>query len=146
MVLLHSAHPKRNQVGSVEGKKYFDPSLARTATGKFIPAGTMMMDDYCLKCHEDAYKGWFHSAHHFSSFNNKPYLFSVRETRQVALKRDGNVKAARWCAGCHDVVPFFSGAFDEDRKSTRLNSSHSQISYAVFCLKKKTDNSYYSYL
>src|SRR2546430_7008511 len=27
--------------------------------------------------------------------------------------------------------------FAEDRKSTRLNSSHSQISYAVFCLKKK---------
>src|SRR5688572_32020422 len=27
-----------------------------------------------------------------------------------------------------------------DRKSTRLNSSHSQISYAVFCLKKKTPN------
>src|SRR5688572_32244432 len=27
--------------------------------------------------------------------------------------------------------------FPEDRKSTRLNSSHSQISYAVFCLKKK---------
>src|SRR2546430_10555057 len=26
---------------------------------------------------------------------------------------------------------------DRDRKSTRLNSSHSQISYAVFCLKKK---------
>src|SRR2546430_10866767 len=29
------------------------------------------------------------------------------------------------------------GALREDRKSTRLNSSHSQISYAVFCLKKK---------
>src|SRR2546430_4206644 len=28
-----------------------------------------------------------------------------------------------------------------DRKSTRLNSSHSQISYAVFCLKKKTNQS-----
>src|SRR5205085_711323 len=28
-------------------------------------------------------------------------------------------------------------AFGSDRKSTRLNSSHSQISYAVFCLKKK---------
>src|SRR2546430_7478322 len=28
-------------------------------------------------------------------------------------------------------------ARDQDRKSTRLNSSHSQISYAVFCLKKK---------
>src|SRR5205085_3546074 len=30
----------------------------------------------------------------------------------------------------------------EDRKSTRLNSSHSQISYAVFCLKKKKTKSY----
>src|SRR5688572_32427472 len=29
------------------------------------------------------------------------------------------------------------GAQQSDRKSTRLNSSHSQISYAVFCLKKK---------
>src|SRR5690349_23525626 len=29
--------------------------------------------------------------------------------------------------------------FREDRKSTRLNSSHVEISYAVFCLKKKTD-------
>src|SRR2546430_13280621 len=28
-------------------------------------------------------------------------------------------------------------SLSEDRKSTRLNSSHSQISYAVFCLKKK---------
>src|SRR3712207_9011604 len=28
-------------------------------------------------------------------------------------------------------------AFPEDRKSTRLNSSHANISYAVFCLKKK---------
>lgn len=113
MVLLHSAHPRKNQAGSAEGKAYFEPSLARTASGKFIPARTMMMDDYCQKCHEDGYKTWFHSAHHFSSFNNPPYLFSVRETRQVALKRDGNVKAARWCAGCHDSVPFFSGAFDD---------------------------------
>src|SRR2546427_9512184 len=31
-----------------------------------------------------------------------------------------------------------------DRKSTRLNSSHSQISYAVFCLKKKNDTRRYS--
>src|SRR3712207_7035075 len=29
---------------------------------------------------------------------------------------------------------------DVDRKSTRLNSSHANISYAVFCLKKKTHN------
>src|SRR2546430_8293726 len=39
-----------------------------------------------------------------------------------------------------DVVAVVRGRADdaaEDRKSTRLNSSHSQISYAVFCLKKK---------
>src|SRR2546427_6169699 len=34
---------------------------------------------------------------------------------------------------------------DEDRKSTRLNSSHSQISYAVFCLKKKKTMGEYLY-
>src|SRR2546430_12131037 len=32
----------------------------------------------------------------------------------------------------------------QDRKSTRLNSSHSQISYAVFCLKKKKKNKHRS--
>src|SRR2546427_1896262 len=33
----------------------------------------------------------------------------------------------------------------QDRKSTRLNSSHSQISYAVFCLKKKNNDKTTSY-
>src|SRR2546430_10165130 len=37
-----------------------------------------------------------------------------------------------------------AGRYERDRKSTRLNSSHSQISYAVFCLKKK--NTFYSAL
>src|SRR5688500_19326321 len=32
------------------------------------------------------------------------------------------------------------GAADQDRKSTRLNSSHLVISYAVFCLKKKSEH------
>src|SRR5689334_24480910 len=36
-------------------------------------------------------------------------------------------------------LPVFVGVA-EDRKSTRLNSSHSSISYAVFCLKKKKKN------
>src|SRR5688572_31680749 len=35
---------------------------------------------------------------------------------------------------------------DIDRKSTRLNSSHSQISYAVFCLKKKKIKKNYTFL
>src|SRR2546427_1028600 len=39
--------------------------------------------------------------------------------------------------GAADVFWFLRGLTTGDRKSTRLNSSHSQISYAVFCLKKK---------
>src|SRR3712207_8557406 len=40
--------------------------------------------------------------------------------------------ADEWCQGVGEVaLP------DRDRKSTRLNSSHANISYAVFCLKKK---------
>src|SRR3712207_7174123 len=36
-----------------------------------------------------------------------------------------------------DLVRLPEGWTEEDRKSTRLNSSHANISYAVFCLKKK---------
>jgi tetratricopeptide (TPR) repeat protein len=114
MVALHLLKPHDwYRKGSHEGEKYFEPSAARTRDGKFISARALMMDDYCLKCHKDIYNGWFHSAHHFSSFNNPAYLFSVRETRKVSLARDGNTRPSRWCAGCHDVVPFFSGAFDD---------------------------------
>src|SRR2546430_8265837 len=43
--------------------------------------------------------------------------------------------------GHHLGVEGIGDVHDErDRKSTRLNSSHSQISYAVFCLKKKKQN------
>src|SRR2546427_7549071 len=40
-----------------------------------------------------------------------------------------------------DEVGTWPGVLGVDRKSTRLNSSHSQISYAVFCLKKKKNDS-----
>src|SRR2546430_5081625 len=50
--------------------------------------------------------------------------------------------------GCRRIIlinrgiPSQSLGIKLDRKSTRLNSSHSQISYAVFCLKKKKINPY----
>src|SRR2546422_7718728 len=37
--------------------------------------------------------------------------------------------------------PVYAGVAGQDRKSTRLNSSHGYISYAVFCLKKKKKKS-----
>src|SRR2546430_4149564 len=40
---------------------------------------------------------------------------------------------------CIDELADYVGVKPQDRKSTRLNSSHSQISYAVFCLKKKNE-------
>jgi tetratricopeptide (TPR) repeat protein len=116
MVALHARNPQPWQVeGPAAGERYFFPSLARTATGNFIPAAALMQDEECRRCHPDIHERWAHSAHRFSSFNNPAYLFSVRETRRVALERDGDVHASRFCAGCHDPVPFFSGAFDDPR-------------------------------
>jgi tetratricopeptide (TPR) repeat protein len=68
---------------------------------------------------------WSDSVHRFSSFNNPPYLASVQQTREVSMQRDGSVQASRWCAGCHDPVPFFSGAFD-DPKFDMINHATSQ--------------------
>src|SRR2546428_11440362 len=56
------------------------------------------------------------------------------QRRRVCPARSGQRGAAR---GRRDLEPVERDARGEDRKSTRLNSSHDQISYAVFCLKKK---------
>src|SRR5688572_32519871 len=55
-----------------------------------------------------------------------PYTTLFRSERSVRTRR-------AWAAGAGAPGRLRRG----DRKSTRLNSSHSQISYAVFCLKKK---------
>src|SRR2546430_12443310 len=54
--------------------------------------------------------------------------------------REGFEAAANHFQQALDLDPSFAAAATGlgDRKSTRLNSSHSQISYAVFCLKKTT--------
>src|SRR3990167_1143008 len=56
----------------------------------------------------------------------------VRIDRNEAVSANEDVGRHQISAGIESRRP--------DRKSTRLNSSHSQISYAVFCLKKKTNN------
>src|SRR2546430_6501394 len=53
--------------------------------------------------------------------------------RQVRITGCCHLDFHQIALGIHEQVPFAT----PDRKSTRLNSSHSQISYAVFCLKKK---------
>ncbi len=116
MTALHSQDPRRwNVSGPDSGEQYFFPSLALTATGNFIPARTMLNDQYCRTCHPDIHDQWMHSVHRFSSFNNTAYDFAVRETRRVLFERDGHVRGSRFCAGCHDPVPFFSGEFEDPR-------------------------------
>ncbi len=133
MVGLHSSDPRDwNVKGPATGDKYFEPSLARTATGKFIAADALSNDEYCRRCHEDVHTDWQKSAHRFSSFNNPAYLSSVRETREVLMARDGNIQASRWCAGCHDPVPFFSGAFDKpDFDDVQDPTAHAGITCTV---------------
>src|SRR5438309_2220709 len=61
----------------------------------------------------------------------------VREPLDLEQVLGGRVLA--WVGGIAVVLAavFFLVMAVQDRKSTRLNSSHSSISYAVFCLKKK---------
>src|SRR2546430_10936760 len=58
--------------------------------------------------------------------------------RLADAQRDGDEVLALMDDGVDEPgLTVGEGGFEQDRKSTRLNSSHSQISYAVFCLKKK---------
>lgn len=111
-MLLWHQQAGQEGIAPASGDRYFQPSLARTDDGKFISKERLMRDATCLECHPQTHARWADSAHHFSSFNNPAYLASVRQTRDVLLDRDGDVHASRFCAGCHDPVPFFSGAFD----------------------------------
>lgn len=133
MIVLQSQDPRRwNVEGNPEGDTYFFPSLARTVSGDFIHAEILQNDEYCLECHADIHDSWMHSVHKFSSFNNPAYLASVRETREFSMERDGDVNASRFCAGCHDPVPFFSGQFnDPDYDMVHDPTAHAGITCTV---------------
>src|SRR2546429_7287226 len=72
-----------------------------------------------------------HDALPISEARNLPsreWMFACGDPRRSQCRHHNGLYAAR---GINDGNPF------GDRKSTRLNSSHGYISYAVFCLKKK---------
>src|SRR5258707_3692532 len=64
-----------------------------------------------------------------------PYttLFRSPTAQLIRVAPHGLLHPERGIARAHGVI------FMGDRKSTRLNSSHANISYAVFCLKKKNN-------
>src|SRR3712207_8017670 len=75
-------------------------------------------------------------------FRSHPGRHGSREERRLPLARD--VRQDPLDVGREAAVEHLVGLVEdevaEDRKSTRLNSSHANISYAVFCLKKKKYN------
>src|SRR5256886_4248101 len=73
-----------------------------------------------------------------------PYTTLFRSRAFGEPAREGHAVVHRRVAHRHErhdvgrTHPGMLAGVVRDRKSTRLNSSHSQISYAVFCLKKKS--------
>src|SRR5688572_32256972 len=67
----------------------------------------------------------------YDRFNTRLFTFLLRLSRDRDRAQD--LLEDTWLR----LVSHADRLRPEDRKSTRLNSSHSQISYAVFCLKKK---------
>src|SRR5258707_8964920 len=70
-------------------------------------------------------------------FRSRLGLAALRGGRGVL--KTGRRQNGRTLVGMPALLHFH---FGEDRKSTRLNSSHANISYAVFCLKKKKTSTF----
>src|SRR2546430_4054623 len=66
-----------------------------------------------------------------------PYTTLFRSHLEAKHRKDAGHRLRERERGAQVVVAGPGPVGGGDRKSTRLNSSHSQISYAVFCLKKK---------
>ena len=85
----------------------FFPSSAQVYGGQKIPSKFFMESDSCKRCHEDIYKQWSSSAHHFSSFNNQWYRKSIEYMQDVV-----GTKPSKWCGGCHDPAVLYAGKMD----------------------------------
>src|SRR5271166_3810196 len=85
----------------------FFPSSSQVAGKRKIPSKFFMESDACERCHQDIFKQWNSSAHHFSSFNNQWYRKSIEYMQDV-----NGVKPSKWCAGCHDPALLYSGMMD----------------------------------
>jgi len=89
----------------------FFPSSAQVYGGQKVPSKFFMESDSCQRCHEDIYKQWFSSAHHFSSFNNQWYRKSIEYMQDTV-----GTRPSKWCGGCHDPAVLYSGLMDTPSK------------------------------
>src|SRR3712207_900963 len=74
-------------------------------------------------------------------FHNLPFKIIFTKTDKISNNEKFRLlKDIRKKIEFHNEDVFFYSSLSQDRKSTRLNSSHANISYAVFCLKKKQNH------
>src|SRR3712207_7394769 len=83
-----------------------------------------------------------------------PYTTLFRSRPKIRVDNEGNVHLINsqyeavpilWPAARPLYYKHYVRALVQDRKSTRLNSSHANISYAVFCLKKKNTHAVFCF-
>src|SRR5690606_41580331 len=79
-----------------------------------------------------------------ASATTEIYTLSLHDALPISKKQSlgfpgSRIRLCRRYGPCNRHNPKFRPDRFRDRKSTRLNSSHVKISYAVFCLKKKKD-------
>jgi hypothetical protein len=110
--IVNPAGPPASMDGEGAGPHSpFFPSSADTSVGRTIPANFFMTSQTCGRCHQEIYRQWNESAHHFSSFNNQWYRKSIEYMQDVV-----GTRPSKWCAGCHDHAVFFNGRFDRPIK------------------------------
>jgi hypothetical protein len=101
------ALPPLTMNGEGDGPPAVFPSSAQVYGGEKIPSKFFMESDSCKRCHEDIYKQWNSSAHHFSSFNNQWYRKSIEYMQDTI-----GTKPSKWCGGCHDPAVLYAGKMD----------------------------------
>ena len=107
-LIKNPALPPANMDAEGDGPQGpFFPSSAQVYGGQKIPSKFFMESDSCKRCHEDIYKQWSSSAHHFSSFNNQWYRKSIEYMQDVV-----GTKPSKWCGGCHDPAVLYAGKMD----------------------------------
>ncbi|HYU45473.1 MAG TPA: tetratricopeptide repeat protein [Terriglobales bacterium] len=107
-VINNPTLPPASMDGEGDGPKGpFFPSSAQVYGGQKIPSKFFMESESCKRCHEDIYKQWNSSAHHFSSFNNQWYRKSIEYMQDVV-----GTKPSKWCGGCHDPAVLYAGKMD----------------------------------
>src|SRR5207302_10005009 len=73
----------------------------------------------------------------FADIDPETFNIGPRQIQERITSRTKAVIPVHLYGQAADMEPILALAKTQDRKSTRLNSSHVKISYAVFCLKKK---------